>query len=45
MKVQSLRMCVIDVDTFIETSKRGLLKQKFSSLYRNAFTQEEPGDL
>ena len=30
MKVQRLRMGIIDVDTFIKTNKRGLLKQKAS---------------
>ena len=36
MKVQRLRMGLIDIDTFIKTNKRRLLKQRFSGLYKNA---------
>ena len=36
MKIQRLRIGLIDIDIFIKTNKRGLLKQKFSGLYRNA---------
>ena len=36
MKVQRLRMGLIDKDTFIKINKRGLLKQRFSDLHKNA---------
>ena len=36
MKVQRLRMGFLDKDTFIKINKRGLLKQRFSGLYKNA---------
>ena len=36
MKVPRLRMGLIDKDTFIKINKSGLLKQRFSDIYRNA---------
>ena len=36
MKVPRLRMGLIDKDTFIKINKGGLLKQRFSGIYRNA---------
>ena len=36
MKVQPLHMGLTDIDTITKTNKRGLFKQRFSGLYRNA---------
>ena len=36
MKVQRLRIDLIDIDTFIKKNKKGFLKERFLGLYRNA---------